>query len=126
MASPPTPSAHALAHTPNFQKLKVAAGSNDVDDCLHLVFSQDYTENDGLLMVLGEKRDQVAAKVRYLEDLVEEGEGFLPLHEDGDICLARLSVTLEREREVLDGLIKLLDVARKGREEKKTNLFWFE
>ncbi|PWA74563.1 hypothetical protein CTI12_AA250610 [Artemisia annua] len=126
MASPPRTSAHALAHTPNFQKLKFAAGSNDVDDCLHLVFSQDYTENDGLLMVLGQKRDQVAAKVKYLEDLVEEREGFLPLHENGDIGLARLKVTLKRERKVLDGLIKVLDVARKGREQKKTNLFWFE
>ncbi|PWA55709.1 hypothetical protein CTI12_AA425430 [Artemisia annua] len=116
MASPPRTSAHALAHTPNFQKLKFAAGSNDVDDCLHLVFSQDYIENDGLLMVFGEKRDQVAAKVKYLEDLVDEGEGFLPLHENGDIGLARLKVTLKRERKVLDGLIKVLDVARKGRE----------
>ncbi|PWA73728.1 hypothetical protein CTI12_AA257070 [Artemisia annua] len=126
MASPPRTSAHALAHTPNFQKLKFAAGSNDVEDCLHLVFSHDYTENDGLLAVLGEKRDQVAAKVRYLENLVEEGEGFLPLHENGDIALARLKVTLKRERKVLDGLVKVLDVARKGREQKKTNLFWFE
>lgn len=126
MASPPRTSAHALATTLNFQKLKFAAGSNEVDDFLHLVFSHDYTENDGLLAVLGEKRDQVAAKVRYLENLVEEGECFLPFHEHGDIGLARLKVTLKRERKVLDGLVKVLDVASKGREQKKTNLFWFE
>lgn len=126
MASRPRTSAHALATTPNFQKLKFAAGSNELDDCLHLVFSNDYTENDGLLAVLGEKRDQAVAKVRYLESLVEEGERFLPLHEQGDIGLARLKVTLKRERKVLDGLVKVLDVARKGREQKKTNLFLFE
>ena len=122
---PPTTSAHALARTPNFQRLKFAAGSNDLEDCLHQVFSHDYTENDGLLMVLGEKRDQVAAKVKYLEDLVEEGEAFMPLHDHGDIGLARLKVTLNRDRKVLDGLIKVMDVARKGREQKHTNLYWF-
>lgn len=91
-----------------------------------MLFSQDYTENDGLLTVLGEKRDQVAAKVKCLEGLVEEGERFLPLHEDGDIALDRLKVTLERERKVLAGLVALLDLGREGREEKKVNLFWFE
>ena len=50
----------------------------------------------------------------------------MPFHEHGDIGLARLKVTLNRERKVLDGLVKVLDVARKGREQKKTNIFWFE
>ena len=127
MATPPTTSSsYALAHTPTFQQLKAAADSNEVDDSLHLAFSQDYTENDGLLMVLGEKRDALLGKIQWLEHLVEEGERFLPFHETGDIGLARLKVTLKRERKVLDGLIKVMDLARKGREEKKVNLFWFE
>ena len=126
MATPPRTSAYALARTPNFQKLKFAPGSNEIDDCLHVAFTQDYTENDQLLMVLGEKRDELAAKVKWLEDLVEEGERFLPLHENGDIGLDRLKETLKRERPVLAGLIKAMDLARKGREEKKINLFSFE
>jgi hypothetical protein len=126
MATPPRISVYALYRTPNFQRLKVAAGSNEVDDCLHVAFTQYHTENDQLLRVLGEKRDELNAKVKWLEDLVEEGKGFLPLHEDGEIGLERLEVTLKRERKVLAGLIKVIDSARKGREEKKINLFWFE
>ena len=126
MASVPRTSAYALARTPNFQRLKFAAGSNEVEDCLHVAFAQDDTENDQLLRVLGEQREHLAAKVKWLEDLVEEGEGFLPMHEHGDIGLDRLKETLKRERKVLAGLIKTMDLARKGREEKKLNLYFFE
>ena len=79
----PRSSTYARARTPNFQKLKFAASSDEIDDCLHIAFSQDYADNDRLLRVLGEQRDHLAAKVKWLEDLVEEGERFLPLHEDG-------------------------------------------
>ena len=126
MASVPRTSAYALARTPNFQRLKFVAGSNEVEDCLHVAFAQDDTENDQLLRVLGEQRDHLAAKVKWLEDLVEEGEGFLPMHEHSDIGLDRLKETLKRERKVLAGLIKTMDLARKGREEKKLNLYFFE
>ena len=126
MAEPPRVSAYGLARTPNFQNLKLVAGSNEPDDCLHAAFAQDYTENDGLLMVLGEQRDQLVARVRWLEALLEEGEGFLPFHEHGDIGLDRLKQTLKRERKVLAKLTKTIESARKGREEKKINLFWFE
>ena len=126
MASGPRTSAYALARTSNFQRLKIAADSNELDDCLNAAFTQDDVENDQLLMVLGEKRDELAAKVKWLEELVEEGEGFLPLHEKGDIGLEHLKVTLKREKKLLVGLIKVMDVARKGRKEKKVNLFWFE
>ena len=112
--------------TPNFERLKVAAGSDEPYDWLHAAFAQDYTENDQLLRVLGEQRDQLVARIDWLEALLEEGESFLPLHEDCDIGVDRLNETLEREREVLDNLIKTIDSARKGREEKKLNLFWFE
>lgn len=71
-------------------------------------------------------RDELAAKVKWLEDLVEEEEDFLPLHDKGDIGLDRLNETLKRERKVLTRLIKATDSTRKGREEKKINLSWFE
>ena len=121
----PRSSAYARARTPNFQKLKVAASSDEIDDCLHVAFSQDYADNDRLLRVLGEQRDQLAAKVKWLEDLVKEGERFLPLREEGDVGLDRLKGTLERERKVLGRLVKTMESARRGREEKKTNLFLF-
>ena len=126
MATPPTTSNYALARTPNFQKLKVEAKSNEIDDCLRLAFTKDDSKNDALLMVLGKERDELVAKVKWLEDLVEEGERFLPFHENGDIGLEHLKESLERERQVLAGLIKLMDLAIEGRREKKVNLLWFE
>ena len=115
-----------MAGTPNFEQVKLAAGSNDPYECLRVAFAHDYIENDQLLMVLGEQRDQLAARVDWLEALLEEGEGFLALHEDREIGLDRLEETLKRERKVLADLIKTIDSARKGREEKKINRFWFE
>lgn len=112
--------------TPNFQRLKVAAGSDEPYDWLHAAFAQDYTENDQLLRVLGEQRDQLVARIDWLEALLEEGESFLPLHEDCDIGVDLLNETLEREREVLANLINTIDSARRSREGKKMNLFWFE
>ena len=50
----------------------------------------------------------------------------MPFHEHGDIGLDRLKETLQRERKVLAGLIKAIDLAREGREEKKFNLYFFE
>ena len=126
MAAPPTTSAYALARTPNFQNLTFAADSNEVYDCLNAAFTQDYIQNDQLLMVLGQQRDELAEKVRWLENHVQEAERFILFHDDGEIGLERLKVTLKKERKVLARLIDTMDAARKGREEKKINLFWFE
>ena len=121
----PRSTAYARARIPNFQRLKLAASSGEIDDCLHVAFSQDYADNDRLLRVLGEQRDELASKVKWLEDLANEGERFLPLHGEGVVGLDRLKETLERERKVLARLVQVIGSARTGREEKKINLLWF-
>ena len=115
-----------MANPPNFENLSVHTNSKEVDECLYVAFKHDYDENDRLLMVLGEQRDELEAKVRWLEDLVTEGEHFLLVHENGEIGLEGLKESLERERKVLADLIKVMDSAREGREEKKVNVSWFE
>ena len=92
---------------------------------MNVAFTQDYADNDRLLRVLGEQRDQLASKIKWLEDLVKEGERFLPLHEGGVVGLDRLKETLESERKVLADLLKVMESTRRGREEKKPNLFLF-
>ena len=126
MARRPRVTRYARARTPNFLKLKLAVDSDEIDDCLRFAFAKDYADNNQLLGVLGGQRDQLVAKVRWLENLVEEGERFLPLRENGDIGLSRLKETLERERKVLSDLVNVIESARKGREEKKVNLFLFD
>ena len=83
MASPIRTSAYALVRTPNFQRPKFAAGSDEPADCFNAAFTQDFAENDQPLIVLGQQRHQLVAKVKWLDDLVEEGEGFLPVHNNG-------------------------------------------
>ena len=123
MTTPPTP--HAMVHTPMFQELKKAADSNNLEDIFRLLFSQEYTENEGLIMLLGKMRDDLAEKIRGLEKLIEEGEGFCPFHEEGDTGLEFMKETLERDKKVLAALIVVMDLARKGKEEKKFHLSWF-
>ena len=82
MARPPRVTRYARARTPNFLKVKLAANSDEIDDCLHIAFAQDYADNDKLLRVLGEQRDRLVGKVTWLTNLVEEGERFLPLREN--------------------------------------------
>ncbi|PWA69135.1 hypothetical protein CTI12_AA284970 [Artemisia annua] len=124
MALPPTP--YAATSTPKFQQLKQIAESDDLDDVFLLFFSQQYTEIDGLIMLLGQKRDHLAKEIRHLEKLIEEGERLCPFHDEGDDGLRFMKETLATDKKILAGLIRLMDLAREGREEKKHHLAWFE
>ncbi|PWA65441.1 hypothetical protein CTI12_AA190540 [Artemisia annua] len=103
MALPPTP--YAAAFTPKFQQLKQIAESDDLDDVFHVLFSQQYTEIEGLIMLLGQKRDHLAKEIRRLEKLIEEGERFCPFHDEGDDGLRFMKETLETYKKILAGLI---------------------
>ena len=83
MGRRPRVTRYARARTPNFLKLKLAADSDEIDDCLPLAFTKDYTQNDQLLGVLGGQRDQLIDKITWLENLVKEGGRFLPLRKGG-------------------------------------------
>ncbi|PWA35226.1 hypothetical protein CTI12_AA611540 [Artemisia annua] len=124
MATPPTP--YADASTLKFQELKQMAGSNDFNDIFLLLFSQQYTEIDGLTMLLGQRRDQLAKEIRHLEKLVEKGERFCPFHDEGDDGLTFMKETLEIDKKLLASLIGLMDLAREGREKKKHHLARFQ
>ncbi|PWA71337.1 hypothetical protein CTI12_AA281820 [Artemisia annua] len=123
MATPPSP--YAMAKTPNFQELKKAADSNNLEDVFHLLFTQQYTENEGLIMMLGKMRGNLTEKIKGLEKLIEEGEGFCVFHDEGDTGLHFMKETLERDKKVLAALIGVMDLACEGREEKKFHLLRF-
>ncbi|PWA88190.1 hypothetical protein CTI12_AA120960 [Artemisia annua] len=99
MASPPTP--YAAASTHKFQQLKQIAESDDLDDVFHMLFSQQYTEIEGLIMLLGQKHNHLAKEIRRLEKLIEEGERFCPFHDEGDDELRFMKETLETDKKFL-------------------------
>lgn len=119
-----TPSNYAMSRTPNFQDLKKAADSNDLQDCMRFLFSKQYNENDGLLMVWGQQRDELLRNIQKLEKLIEEGEGFLPFHESGDLQLEMMKESLEADKKTLAALIGLIDVACEARREKQIHLMF--
>ncbi|PWA79850.1 hypothetical protein CTI12_AA201060 [Artemisia annua] len=120
MASPSTP--HVMSCTPTFQELRKVADSDDLQDVFHLLFSQDFTENEGLITVLEQKRDDFLMKIECFKKLIVEGESFCPFHEGGDMSLEFMKETLERDKKMVAGLISVLDLAREGRNEKKRHL----
>ena len=103
MASPSTP--HVMASTPKFQQLKQIVDSDDLDDVFHLLFSQQYTEIEGLIMLLGQKRDHLAKEFKRHEKLIEEGERLCPFHDEGADGLQFMKETLETDKKILVGLI---------------------
>ncbi|PWA66622.1 hypothetical protein CTI12_AA325900 [Artemisia annua] len=123
MATSSTP--YAMAQTPKFQELKKAADSNNLEDIFRFLFSQEYTGNEGFIMLLGKMRDDLVEKIKGLEKLIEEGEGFCPFHDEGDTGLEFMKQTLERDKKVLAALTGVIDLACERREEKKFHLFWF-
>ena len=76
-----------MSRTPYFQELRMAVGSNNLEGCFHLLFSQQYTEIEGLINVPCQQRDDLVRKIERMEKLVEEGEGFCVFHDSGDVGL---------------------------------------
>ncbi|PWA75764.1 hypothetical protein CTI12_AA057760 [Artemisia annua] len=70
-------------------------------------------------------RDDLVEKIKGLEKLIEEGEGFCPFHDEGDVGLEFMKQTLERDKKVLAALTGVIDLACEGREEKKFHLSCF-
>ncbi|PWA81617.1 hypothetical protein CTI12_AA184150 [Artemisia annua] len=124
MATPP--SEYAMSRTPHFQQLRMASGSDNLQGCFHLLFTQQYAEIDGLINELCEKRDDLVRKIERMEKLVEEGEGFCVFHDCGYMGLEFMKESLEIDKKVLAALTGLLDVACEGRREKGRHVSRFE
>ncbi|PWA43883.1 hypothetical protein CTI12_AA236670 [Artemisia annua] len=124
MATPP--SQHAMSRTPHFQELRIASGSDNLERCFHLLFTQQHGEIDGLINVLCEKRDGLLKKIERMKKLIQEGEGFCVFHDSGNAGLECMKETLKTYKKVLAGLTGLLDVACEGRRESRRHVSRFE
>ena len=69
-----------MVSTPNFEQLKEVAGSDELHHRFQFLFTQDQAENEGFIMLLGEKCDDVPCRIEKRREFLEEGRCFSPFN----------------------------------------------
>ena len=111
-----------MASLPNFERLKDLCGSNDIKHCFQYLFMQEVSENDAFLVKLGELCDGFREKIEKFDALIEEGQSFSESDDmamDGMECLEEAQMT---NREILEALVAVLDVASEAGVEKRRHV----
>ena len=111
-----------MAGTPNFEQLKDACGSGELHHAFQFLFLQEEAENDGFIMLLGEKCDDVRRRMDKRRELLEEGENFSPMDPVAGDGLECIEEAQEKDDEILAALIVVLDLAREARVEKRAHV----
>ena len=115
-----------MAATPNFDELKAICGSNEIKDCFKFFFVQEEAENEGFIRKLVEWCDGMHEKIAKFGEMLEEGHSFSHfdvLEWDGMECLVEAHA---RNGVVLQAFLRLLDVLRQAREEKRRHVMVME
>ncbi|PWA59914.1 hypothetical protein CTI12_AA385230 [Artemisia annua] len=115
-----------MALTPNFDELKEICGSNEIKDCFKFLFGQEETENEGFIRKVVEWCDGLHAKIGKFGEMLHEGQTFNPLDTavaDGMKCLVEAQA---RNGVILQAVLRLLDVLREARGEKRRHVMVME
>ena len=118
MASSSSINIESKNREPNISELKEACGSEDLATCFKFLFDSDISEEYGLLMRMGEERNQHRSKLDKLEVTIRETRYRGPFNEkavDGLRCLLETHQRLLNRYQVLTTLI---DEVRDGIVEK--------
>lgn len=67
-----------MVSTPNFDQLKEACGSDELHHAFKFLFIQEQGENEGFIMLLGKKCDDVRRRLERRTELLEDGRRFSP------------------------------------------------
>ena len=112
--------------TPHFDELKALCGSNESKDYFMYLFVQELGENEGFIRKITEWCDGLHEKIDKFEAMLEEGQrvsDFDAPHWDGMECLAEAR---GKNGVVLQAFLRLLDVLREAREEKRRHVMVME
>ncbi|PWA74701.1 hypothetical protein CTI12_AA251300 [Artemisia annua] len=115
-----------MVSTPNFDELKDICGSNEIKDCFKFLFVQEETEIKGFIRKLVEWCDGMHEKIAKFGQMIEEGQTFSDFDVgawDGMECLVEAQA---RNGVVLQAFLRLLDVMREAREEKRRHVMVME
>ncbi|PWA77965.1 hypothetical protein CTI12_AA220620 [Artemisia annua] len=115
-----------MASTPNFDELKALCGSDEIKDCFKFLFGQEETLNDGFIRKVVEWCDGLHEKIAKFADLLEEVRTFNVLDTvvaDGMECLVEAQAS---NGVILQTVLRLLDVLREARDEKRRHVMVME
>ncbi|PWA89238.1 hypothetical protein CTI12_AA111910 [Artemisia annua] len=115
-----------MVSTPMFDQLKAMCGSDESKDYFRYLFAQDEVENEGLLRKIVALCDGLHDKIAQFGAMIEEGQRFSHFdaaHWTGMECLVEAQA---RNGVVLQAFVRLLDVLREAREEKRRHVMVME
>ncbi|PWA63917.1 hypothetical protein CTI12_AA348740 [Artemisia annua] len=115
-----------MVSTPKFDELKVICGSDESKHYFKYLFAQDEGENEGLIRKIVALCDGLHDKIAQFGAMLEEGQRFSRFdvaHWDGMECLVEAQA---RNGVILQAFIRLLDVLREAREEKRKHVMLME
>lgn len=115
-----------MALTPNFDELKQICGSDESKDYFKFLFVQEEAENEGFIRKTVEWCDGLHEKIAKFGAMLEEGQRFIHFdvaHWDGMECLVQAQA---RNGVILQEFLRLLDVLREARKEKRRHVMVME
>ncbi|PWA78574.1 hypothetical protein CTI12_AA167070 [Artemisia annua] len=115
-----------MVSTPNFDELKGICGSNESKEYFKFLFVQEEAENEGFIRKVIELCDGMHGKIAKFGAMLEEGQRFSHFdvaHWDGMECLVQAQA---RNGVILQAFLRLLDVLREAREEKRKHVLVME
>ena len=111
-----------MAFTPHFDQLKSVCGSDKSKDYFKYLFVQEEVETEGLIRKVVELCDGLHGKIAQFGAMVEEGQRFSHFdvpHWVGMECLVEAQAN---NGVVLQAFVRLLNVLRAAREQKRRHV----
>ncbi|PWA80596.1 zinc finger, CCHC-type, Gag-polypeptide of LTR copia-type [Artemisia annua] len=115
-----------MVSTPNFDELKAICGSEEIKDCFKFLFGQEESLNEGFIRKVVEWSDGLHEKIAKFGAMIEEGEILSlsdPAAADGTECLIEAQA---RNGVMLQAVLRLFDVLREARTEKRRHVMVME
>lgn len=115
-----------MVATPKLDEYKEACGSDKLHHALRVLFLHEEADNEGLILLLVEKCDDVRARIATKRALVEEVGNLRPSHHAVVSGLRCLQEAQNKDFQLLAALVAVLDLVSEARTEKRRHVVTME
>ena len=115
-----------MVATPELDEYKKACGSDKLHHVLRVLFLHEEADNEGIILLLVEKCDDVRARIATKRALVEEVGNFSPSDPAVVSGLQCLEEAHNKNFQLLAALVAVLDLASEARIEKRRHVVTME